>query len=135
MTASRHAWSHRATFEATPISASRARSFAVQHLVGHGLSYLVEPVRLVASELATNALVHAHTAFVVTLEERDGTVRLTVRDDSLSLPARRSAQVMDSTGRGLEIVDVVSSDWGIDTDASGSKAVWAAFAIRGPRDF
>ena len=83
-----------------------------------------------ASELATNALVHAHTAFIVTLEGRDGVVRLTVRDDSLSLPARRVAQVMDATGRGLEIVDIVSQDWGIDTDSAGSKAVWASFATR-----
>ena len=135
MVASRHTWSYQAAFEATPISASQARSFVVRHLVDHGLKYLVDPVRLAASELATNALAHAHTAFIVTLEARDKEVRLTVRDDSLSLPARRAAQVMDSSGRGLEIVDIVSSDWGIDTDAAGSKAVWASFAIRGKRDF
>lgn len=135
MAADRHTWSHQAAFEATPASASRARSFVVRHLVDHGLRYLVEPVRLVASELATNALVHAHTAFIVTLEARDGVVRLTVRDDSLSLPTRRVAQVMDATGRGLEIVDIVSHDWGIDTDSAGSKAVWATFAVQGKGTF
>ena len=135
MAASRHPWSHQAAFEATPRSASQVRSFVVRHLEDHGLEHLVEPVRLAASELATNALVHAQTTFVVTLEGGERVVLLTVRDDSLSLPARRAAQVLDSTGRGLEIVDIVSSDWGIDTDAAGSKAVWAAFAIRGERDF
>ena len=99
--AGRHTWSHQAAFEATPASASRARSFVVRHLVDHGLTYLVEPVRLVASELATNALVHAHTAFIVTLEARDGVVRLTVRDDSLSLPAAgRPGPGRDGAGTG-----------------------------------
>lgn len=135
MTATKLLWSYQAAFEATPVSASQARSFVVQHLVDHRLEYLVEPVRLVTSELATNAVVHANTAFIVTLEARDDVVLLTVRDDSLSLPARRTAQVMDRTGRGLEIVDIVSLDWGIDTDSAGSKAVWASFAVRGRQRF
>jgi hypothetical protein len=59
-------WSHQATFEASPICASRARDFVTRRLVEHRLLYLVDPVRLVASELATNALVHAQTAFTVT---------------------------------------------------------------------
>jgi hypothetical protein len=32
-------------------------------------------------------------------------------------------------GRGLELVDVVSTDWGVNTDGTASKAVWASFAI------
>jgi hypothetical protein len=125
-------WSHRATFEASPISASQARAFVTHHLVDHRLLYLVDPVRLVASELATNALVHAQTAFTVTLEGLDNTVLLTVRDHSRSLPHRRRPQATDPTGHGLEVVDIVSQDWGIHQDEDGSKAVWASFAIRVP---
>ena len=128
-------WSHLATFEASPISASRARDFVTQHLIDHRLLYLVDPVRLVASELATNALVHAQTAFSVTLAASDQTVLLTVRDDSLALPTRRVAQVMDLSGRGLEVVNIVSLDWGTNEGCAGSKAVWASFAIRAPRTF
>ena len=128
-------WSHQASFEASPICASQARGFVAHHLIDHRLVYLVDPVRLVASELVTNALVHAQTAFSVTLAATDETVRLTVRDDSRSLPARRAAQAMDASGRGLEIVDIVSLDWGFDQDQAGSKAVWATFATRGPRTF
>ena len=118
-------WSHQATFEASLISASQARRFVSRHLIEHRLSYLVDPVRLVMSELATNSLVHAQTAFTVTLARLDETVLLTVRDGSLALPARR----------GLEIVDIVSLEWGTNEDGAGSKAVWASFAIRGPREF
>ena len=127
-------WSYQATFEASPISASRARAFVTHHLVDHRLLYLVDPVRLVASELATNALVHAQTAFTVTLSATDETVLLTVRDDSLALPERRVAQALDATGLGLEIVDIVSLAWGIDEDEAGSNAVWASFAIRQQRE-
>jgi anti-sigma regulatory factor (Ser/Thr protein kinase) len=123
-------WSHRATFEASPISASQVRAFVCHHLADHRLLYLVDPVRLVASELATNALVHAQTAFSVSLEASDQTVVLTVRDDSLALPTPRAAKAMDPSGRGLTIVDLISHDWGTNEDRAGFKAVWASFALR-----
>ena len=124
-------WSHQATFEASPLSASQVRAFVTRGLIDHRLLYLVEPVRLVASELATNALIHAQTAFSVTLETSDQTVLLTVRDDSPALPTRQAAaQAMDPSGRGLTIVAIVSLDWGTNQDQAGSKAVWASFATR-----
>ena len=128
-------WSHRAAFEASPVSASQARAYVATLLIEHRLQYLVEAVRLVTSELATNAVLHAHTAFVLTLEGWDEVVVLTIRDDSLSLPTRRAAQATDPTGRGLEIVEIVSLAWGINVDAAGSKAVWASFGVKGPQDF
>ncbi len=128
-------WSHEATFEASPTSAFHARTFVSQHLIDHRLLYLVDPVRLVTSELATNALVHAQTAFSVNLAASDQAVLLTVRDESRALPTRRAAQAMDLSGRGLEIVDSVSLGWGTNENGAGSKAVWASFALRGPREF
>jgi anti-sigma regulatory factor (Ser/Thr protein kinase) len=132
---SRTNWSHEASFDATPTSAAQARAFVSDHLVDHRLLYLVESVRLVASELATNALVHAQTAFSLTLSASDTEVVLTVRDDSQALPERRAAQVLDATGRGLEIVEMVSQEWGISQEEAGSKVVWATFAIRDTRKF
>lgn len=127
-------WWHTSTLEATPISASQARAFVTHHLVDHRLLYLVDPVRVVASELATNALVHAQTAFSVTLSASDTMVLLTVRDHSLALPERRAPHALDETGRGLEITDIVSLEWGFNEDGARSKAVWASFAIRGQRE-
>lgn len=117
------------TLEATPTSASRARAMVTRHLIDHRLLYLVEPVRLVASELVTNALVHAQTAMSVTLSASGMRILLTVRDHSSAHLERRSAMAEDETGRGLEIVEAVSLEWGIDVDGAGSKAVWASFAI------
>jgi anti-sigma regulatory factor (Ser/Thr protein kinase) len=123
-------WSHETVLVAEPVSVSRARDFVCEHLVAHGLLYLVEDVRLVASELATNAMVHARTPFVVTLSEVDGGVRLTIRDGSPTVPVRTSPNLTDMNGRGLMLVELLSEEWGARTEGDGSKSVWASFATR-----
>ena len=45
-------WTHETGLAPVTTSASEARAFVEAHLVEHGLSYLVEDVRLVVSELA-----------------------------------------------------------------------------------
>src|SRR6476646_9215112 len=122
--------SHETVLAAEPVSASKARGFVHQHLVAHDLQYLVEDIRLVASELATNAVVHARTPFVVTLWELNGVVLLAMRDGSASVPVRSMPQVMDLGGRGLVLVEQLSHEWGASTDVSGSKSVWASFVTR-----
>lgn len=121
-------WSHGTTLEATPISAAGARAFVSRHLVDHRLSLLVEPVRLVVSELATNALVHGRTPFVVTLSREEDTVRVTVSDDSDWITAHDSDQALSAGGRGLGIVNVISRDWGVIAGVR-SKTVWATFEV------
>jgi hypothetical protein len=37
---------------------------------------------------------------------------------------------MNSSGRGMHIVGVLSSDWGITVRPGRGKAVWAAFTAR-----
>ena len=123
-------WSHETVLAAEPVSASKAREFICQHLVAHDLLYLVEDVRLVASELATNAMVHARTPFIVTLSELDGVVLVDIRDGSASVPVRTRPQVGDRGGRGMMLVELLSHEWGVSTDGSGSKSVWASFATR-----
>ena len=108
----------------------KAREFVCQHLVQHDLLYLVEDVRLVVSELATNAMLHARTPFAVSLERFVRVVLLTVRDSSASGPERVAADVLDTHGRGLVIVDHVSHDWGVAMGSRGSKSVWASFVTR-----
>ena len=123
-------WCHETTLDHNPRSPGRARAFVVHHLNSHRLHYLVEPVRLIASELATNALVHAQTAFTLTLSEWDGVVTVSVED---AQPARALAlaawpDLLADRGRGLAIVDQVSDKWGVSTDPHGGKLVWASFA-------
>src|SRR6476659_5618516 len=82
----RGVWAHETVLAAESGSAARARAFVSQHLVEHHVSYLVDDVQIVASELAANAVLHAETAFTVTLEGRVRSVLLTVRDGSPRCP-------------------------------------------------
>lgn len=93
-------------------SAREARDFVGRHLTSHGRPDLVDGIRLVVSELVTNALVHALPPVVVYLQEQRLDVLLTVSDRSPDLPVSRPHKLTDLSGRGLDIVDQVSSEWG-----------------------
>ena len=126
-------WSHQSVFAADPGSAAQARAFVVQHLVEHRLLYLVDDVRVVASELATNAVVaHAETAFTVILEERESSVLLTVREGP-PVPPASSVPASDGTnivGRGLVVLNLMSDTWGVADQGETANSVWAAFEKR-----
>lgn len=123
-------WSHETVLAAEPVSAALARDFVCLHLVAHHLLHLVEDVRLVVSELATNAVAHAQTSFSVTLSSANGTVLLAIQDESAAAPVRSAPDVMDVSGRGLMIVEVLSHKWGTSPDGHGFKSVWASFPER-----
>ncbi|HEY3529185.1 MAG TPA: hypothetical protein VGK78_08535 [Nocardioides sp.] len=55
-----------------PPSVALARDFVCKHLLAHHQSHLVDDVRLMVSELATNAVVHAQTPFGVCLSRVPG---------------------------------------------------------------
>jgi anti-sigma regulatory factor (Ser/Thr protein kinase) len=120
-------WSHETVLPAGAISASQAREFVRFHLQEHHLPHLVEDVRLVVSELATNAVTHAGTPFTVVLLADAHRVLLTVQDGSPSPPFQVATQALDMGGRGLFIVNMVSRQWGVEIRPDGIKSVWAAF--------
>jgi anti-sigma regulatory factor (Ser/Thr protein kinase) len=85
---------------------------------------------LIGSELVTNAVLHARTELTLTLELRDGRVRISVEDRSNAPPTLRHYQADALTGRGLGVVAALSDRWGISTAADG-KVVWAEVAATG----
>ena len=125
-------WSHETVLAAEPGSASEARALVLQHLVEHRLLYLVDDVRMVASELAANAVLHARTAFTLTLEGRVRSVLLTVRDGSPTppQPSRAGPGGFGTSGRGLVIVNLLSESWGVTRWHGDAKSVWASFQVR-----
>jgi anti-sigma regulatory factor (Ser/Thr protein kinase) len=114
---------------AKPSSISRARGFVRLHLFEHLLSDLTDDVGLVASELATNAMVHAQTAFSISLAEFEQTLLLEVEDGSRTGPFRVVAQVLDTGDCGIAIMNLLTRDWGVDSRAGGGKSVWAEFNL------
>ena len=121
-------WSHEILFPADAVSMAEVRHFVGAHLAEHDDASLVPDLQLVASELATNALVHGETPFTVLLEQVGRSIRLTVRDGCRSVPVPRGpTDGLEPGGCGLLIVETLSSEWGVTLDPNGSKSVWAAF--------
>ncbi|MEU9186760.1 ATP-binding protein [Streptomyces sp. NPDC048484] len=89
---------------------------------------------LVTSELVTNALTHTASKWIVCRLRTDGhRLHLEVEDQNrgLAIPAQRTAGPDDQGGRGLMLVGVLSSDWGVRDTAHGSgRAVWAVLPAR-----
>ena len=129
--ARRTGWRHETRLPVEPLSASKARAFVCRHLVDHRLLHLVAPVRLVASELATDAIIHGHTHFTVTLSLTDDVVTLTVQDDSSALAQPRGF-VRSDRGRQAAIVGTLSQQWGVHPGVDHGTTVWASFPRQRP---
>jgi hypothetical protein len=123
-------WLYEVDLEPDAVSASRARDFVRCHLAEQQLWYLADDIGLAVSELAANAVKHARTPFTVSLQDGHESVLVTVCDKSPELAHCVNAHVMDTSGRGLAIVDLLSCDWGVITASDASKSVWASFATR-----
>jgi anti-sigma regulatory factor (Ser/Thr protein kinase) len=87
----------------------------------------IEPVMLVANELIANAIVHAHSAPVLSLAEAGDDLLLRVADEAGTLAVARRATPGDDGGRGLVLVEALCDRWGVDANESG-KTVWVSFA-------
>ncbi len=108
---------------ADPQSAGRARRFVVTALHTTGQERHSDTTELLVSELVTNALLHSGSEVGLRVVAGGPTVRVEVRDASpvLPKPARHAADA--ATGRGLEMVELLSSRWGVETREPG-KVVW-----------
>jgi hypothetical protein len=81
------------------------------------------------SEVVTNSVVHGGPPIVVAVDcDSTGGLQVRVRDGSHELPKPRKAQVWDEGGRGLNLLDVLSDDWGVDPEPGDGKQVW--FVLR-----
>ena len=90
---------------------------------------LVEAVRVVIAELAGNAVRHAKTTYTVTVrEDRQGSVTVAVHDDSPDQPELQPYDPTAVRGRGLQIVDGLTEQWGTLADPEDGKTVWARLA-------
>ena len=109
---------------ADPASVALARQFVRDTLDAPDWVDLTEVVTLLTSELVTNAIRHAHSPCTVQLTARSGNVRVEVLDDSPSpVVPRLDTPHEAESGRGIELVDVLSGHWGTQTRPPG-KAVW-----------
>ena len=80
------------------------------------------------SEVVTNAVLHARSAPRLTLTQDGDIVRVEVRDADPALPVRLYHGTNAPTGRGLHLLDQLTTAWGADPRSDG-KVVWFEFAL------
>lgn len=95
-----------------PSSVQRARSFVATRLSDWGCDSVAETAALLTSELATNAVRHAHTPYAVVLTRTRGGARVDVLDQSDDNPVLRAHDLGATAGRGLALVASLASRWG-----------------------
>jgi anti-sigma regulatory factor (Ser/Thr protein kinase) len=85
---------------------------------------LLDDARIVVTELAANAIVHARSAFTVSVSGDATRLRIGVRDSSRAMPAPQPPSEARLSGRGLQLVTAIARRWGIEPLRDG-KVVWA----------
>lgn len=107
-------------------SASAARRFARAVLHTWRCEDLAEPTELLVSELVTNAVLHARSDVRMTLRRRLDHLRIEVSDHSAASPVRRPHSEEAVTGRGMLLVDMLATSWGVAPPPEGEdgKVVW-----------
>jgi anti-sigma regulatory factor (Ser/Thr protein kinase) len=112
---------HRRAFAPTPESVRAVRAFVRSELDEFRLQE--EDVTLLASELATNAVLHAVTNYEVVVHISADAVRVEVSDLDAKLPQARLAPDGAMDGRGMTIVAALARRWGVEARPHG-KVVW-----------
>jgi anti-sigma regulatory factor (Ser/Thr protein kinase) len=116
-----------AVLPAEPRSAARARILVGTACSRWDAHQVCSDAELVVTELVANAVRHAGTQITVrlaVLEGQRGGVRAEVSDSSIRPVRPRHANAMEESGRGLFLVDTLSTRWGADATTEG-KTVWA----------
>ncbi|GAA0460536.1 hypothetical protein Ade02nite_14850 [Paractinoplanes deccanensis] len=110
-------------------SAAEAREMLGEACLMWDVGHLADNARLVASELASNAILHARTEFDITASFTGQFVRIAVRDGCHAMPrvveaAPGSSIIRAGSGRGMRLVTAASTHWGA-TRLRDGKIVWA----------
>jgi anti-sigma regulatory factor (Ser/Thr protein kinase) len=123
-------------FTCEPGSLESIRRFARDTISDWGLTAFADDMTTVVGELTANAVRHAlpacgeaDTKAWLGMVRTGGAVVCTVVDPSPSPPTRQDPDYLAETGRGLLIVDALTSQWGYSEPDPSGKTVWARIAI------
>jgi anti-sigma regulatory factor (Ser/Thr protein kinase) len=112
------------SFPPLPRSVLGARRFVCSVVADRKVDQ--DDIALLTSEIATNAVRHAKSQFLVRVHHRAGIIRVEVVNDAPDLLLIKKHPSQEG-GSGLHILDQLASDWGVESDAD-HKTVW--FEIR-----
>ncbi|GAA3792970.1 hypothetical protein GCM10022226_10270 [Sphaerisporangium flaviroseum] len=109
-----------------PATVPKMRKRVRHQLAEWGVGHDADVVELLASEVVTNAMRHAWVA-VMTISMNEGTLRCEVQDTNPARPQVREAHEGDEGGRGMYLMEALSSSWGCYRVPAG-KVVWFEMA-------
>jgi PAS domain S-box-containing protein len=122
-----HSWAYQLT--ADPAAVTIARRAAASVLATWELAPdVTDQIAIIISELATNAILHGQPPFHLDVTKHGDVLLVTVTDTAPAGPRRLRATPDDEHGRGLQLVDALSSSWGTRPTPNG-KTVWATVAV------
>ena len=104
-----------------------ARRFAQQSGCQEHGTDLLDDALLLISELVTNSVLHGGPPIVLAVDCDGSGLHVRVRDGGPTMPQPRAADGGAESGRGMTLVELLSSTWGVDpvADAHGpGKEVW-----------
>lgn len=109
---------------------SRARRDVTLCLRTWGLDALIDDAQLIVTELVANAVQHTRTRRIgVSVTRHPDHVRIVVTDTSRTLPAPTPAAPEAEAGRGLHLVDQLTTRWGSKRFRTG-KQVWVELTTK-----
>ncbi|MGN6523062.1 MAG: SpoIIE family protein phosphatase [Actinomycetes bacterium] len=118
----------------TPGIVAECRTFVRRRLeawpLPTGSEAIVATAVLLTSELVTNAIRYAPGPLELEVRLTHGRLRIHVRDELPAIPAPRRPGAYAESGRGLQIVEELSSRWGTIPHGHG-KTVWFELDVFG----
>ena len=109
-------------------SPALARAYCDGVLQSSGHDAAAADACLIVSELVTNAVLHAATELDVNVVVGQEAIRIEVTDAGVDLP-RLWAGDNDISGRGLPIVEALSSASGASSNSAPAKTVWCELTL------
>ena len=108
-----------------PTSCGQVRHAVRSFCLTHSLAHVADDAELLASEIMTNAIRHAHALITVVAICADEQILVNVHDDDTSQGSPMATTVADEaeSGRGLLLVDQIAGKWGTTRHPDG-KSVW-----------
>ncbi|HWS57745.1 MAG TPA: ATP-binding protein [Actinotalea sp.] len=108
-------------------SVAVGRHWVVRTVLECGVDEMAnQVVELLCSELLANAVLHGSEggAIAVQVHHSVTVLRVSVSDAGSRTPVVLHTEPSAPNGRGMAIVEAMSSRWGVDEHADGGKTVW-----------